>query len=155
LPKLLRRFLRGIDRRLCSTGRSWRRRDYKPGAPRTLSHFVELSYIPIPMLGASPRCLHQHRMTLHRLPQIFGHEPLLSDLTDETLAAFMRASIAAGQSPATANNRRCYVSAWWRFAKRRGLVATLPDVPKVKEFLREPSAWELNELTAIVSSIEN
>ena len=150
---VLRRVLRQIDRTLCRPSlHGWKRRDYKPGVPGTLSHFFELTYMPLRLLDAADTTVHQHRMTLDALASFLGREPVIADLTDETLAGFMRQAIQKGMAPPSVNNRRCYFSAWWRFAKRRGLVSTMPDVPKIKEYYREPSSWSLEQMSQILYS---
>jgi integrase len=58
----------------------------------------------------------------------------------------------AGNSAPTANKGRAHLRAIWRLAYRKKKVGTLPDVDKLKEMKRRPTAWTTDEFSLILDA---
>jgi integrase len=118
----------------------------------SLTAFFEDVYLPRRLLGASPGTIQQYEIALNRFAVFIDREPLLSDLTEEVVSAFMADIVARGLSPVTANMRMMHLTILHRYAKRREYVSNLLDVRKLKAPKRLPTAWTVGEVEKIVES---
>ena len=151
----LRRIVRMIDAELCRPpATAWHKRKQGPAPVGSIRHFYVTAYVPLKMIDAKRGSLINLESTIAKLNEFAGHEVMVAELSDELLAGLMRWTLERGACATTANNRRACLSAIWRFAKRRGLIATLPDVPKLKECRPEPDAWSLEELGRIINACD-
>lgn len=83
--------------------------------------------------------------------QIWHGQPThRSQLHEELLARFMSDCLAHGSAPATVNSKRRALLTLWRAAAGDGLVREPKKVPRVKEPLRIPEAWSLEEVERLL-----
>lgn len=80
--------------------------------------------------------------------------PRLSDLSDEILKYAMKFQVDRKRSIATANKLYRALCAVWRHAWEKGHVASPPRTKKYREAKREPQAWSLEEMLAIITAAE-
>jgi integrase len=80
--------------------------------------------------------------------------PRLSDLSDELLKHAMKFQVDRGRSTDTANKLYRTICAVWRHAWDQGLVVAPPRTKKYREAAREPQAWSLEEMLAIITAAE-
>ena len=81
-----------------------------------------------------------------------GKDPLLQELDEEMLAGGMARLLKEGRSPATANSFRRHIMAIWRYAKKRGFVADVPEVDPVRQPKRVPRAKLISEIGRILQA---
>jgi integrase len=98
----------------------------------------------------SDQTIKVYRLALSRLAQVVGHPPTLDDLTDDNVAAVMQIMLRAGRAPATVNERRDRLHAFWRWLAKRGIVKQWPTTPSLPEPIRIPKAWSRDELTTLL-----
>lgn len=80
--------------------------------------------------------------------------PRLSDLSDELLKHAMKFQVDRGRAVDTANKLYRTICAVWRHAWDQGLVVAPPRTKKYREAAREPQAWSLEEMLAIITAAE-
>lgn len=68
--------------------------------------FFESFYIPTRLVGRSKSNISQYEIQFRHFQRFLCHEPLLSDLTDETVSRFMGWFLDSGRAPATVNKAR-------------------------------------------------
>lgn len=118
----------------------------------TLREFFQQTYAPLKLTASSEPTRDQYRVALNHLHRSAGRDVGVSELTDDLVAECMAGLIKLGRSPAMVNKTRIHLLAIWRYAKRRGLIAELPDVDRVREPKRVPKAWTINQIAAILHS---
>lgn len=89
---------------------------------------------------------------INRFAAYLDRQPLLSDLTTETLEKYVNYMLAKGNAPATANGRMRHLTGIWRHAKRRGYVSNDVYLRKVREPKRLPTAWSPAEMESLVKA---
>lgn len=120
---------------------------------RSLARFYEDTYRPRRLITSSAATVKDYRIAVRRLSQFAGCHVTLDQLSDELIERFMGWLVAMGRSPALANHYVRSLLAMWRFAFRKGLVATQPqDVTKLRLLKRMPEAWSLEELERILAA---
>ena len=117
-----------------------------------LTDLFRTQYAPLRLLGRSPRTLDYYRWAIRAFGDFLGHPALLADLTDQNLSGFAQWYLAKDRSPATANANLRPLKALWTFARKRHLVDTHSELPKVPEYGRVPRAWTVDEISAILKS---
>lgn len=120
---------------------------------RQLWEVFEREYVRLAIRGCSENTRRLYKNSIGNLRLFLGREPLLSDLTDDTLTCFSSWFIERHRSPHTANKCVGQVCALWRYCARKGLVAKWPDVELEKTPLRDPLAWQKSELARLGKSI--
>lgn len=128
----------------------------------TLLEFYHAVYWPQKHLASPATTVDAYLREIGALQKYADHErqqrgepprPLLvSDLSNELLARAMRWRLANDWSVPTANKLLRTISALWRFAHRRGLIATLPDLDRLREPVYEPQCWSLDEVALILEA---
>ena len=94
-----------------------------------------------------------HVCALLHLRGFLGREPLISDLTDDTIASMMRWVVSVkGRAPRTANKSRDCLLAQWRFYARKGIVSRWPDVGALPEPQEIPVCWTKPELKRLFAA---
>lgn len=117
-----------------------------------LMDFFETTYTTYhPDLGDAAAV--QIQVAIRVLESSLGRPPTTDDLTDEVLTRWMAWMKAQGRAPATINGKRCMFLSLWREASRRRHCCgpdptTVP--PPMKPLQRIPSAWSLDQLSALL-----
>ena len=98
----------------------------------------------------STSTVNHYHVTLRQYQVVCGRS--LRHLTDDNLAAFMRWVLSEGSSPATVNQKRDYICAFWRWCAKRGYVRRWPTVQAIPEPERVPEAWTLEQLEQLFAA---
>lgn len=114
-----------------------------------MRQFFETTYRPLRLVGTSPATTEQYLIAIGHWERFTGCLPI-SRADDISLARVMQGLLDSGDSPATANKVRRHLLAILRFAVHRGVLATMPEFPRVTERLRVPRAWLISEVSAIL-----
>lgn len=117
-----------------------------------LTDLFRQQYVPLRLLGRSPRTLQYYTWSIRAFGTFLGHPATLDDLTDENLAGFAQSFLARERSPATANANLRPLKVLWNFARKRRLLATVSELSKVPEYGRVPRAWTVEEIGAMLKS---
>jgi integrase len=122
---------------------------------RTLSirEFFRSQYEVLKLAAATPGTIENYITALNHLRDFRGgRDPLLQELDEEMVAAAMGKLLKDGRSPATANSFRRHIMAIWRYAKKRGFVADIPEVLPFKQPKRLPRAKLIAEIGRILQA---
>lgn len=114
-----------------------------------LLDFFERTYAPLKLGAGAESTRKKFRQSIALLERILGRPPVLSDLTDDLVAAACNLKIQNGRSPATANGVRGKLNALWTLAAKRRLIDSYPTMPRMKEYHRVPTAWTQNQLSRL------
>lgn len=115
----------------------------------TLRDILEHDYAEL--RGLKPRARIQFLLTLGRLRDHLGREPVISDLTGLTIQKFL-ASRRQKVSIATVVKDRCHICAIWNhlFRLRRVDVAPAAVLPPLRAPKRVPRAYKIEEVSALL-----
>jgi integrase len=105
-------------------------------------------YRPLRLRGRSANTCRLYDCTIRAFGKWLGYPPTIDDLTDLTLSRYLDAR-AATRSPYTAEKERTQLVSLARFARDRGIIPTMPEVPPAPLPDRVPRAWTLGELGSI------
>jgi integrase len=91
-----------------------------------------------------------YRIAIKQLGQALGHDPSLSDLTDDALRKLEL--LLRGRSAATINERTGRIKALWRWLAKRGLVATWPTLDRLPVAEPYRRAWSVAEVQQLIAA---
>lgn len=111
----------------------------------TLLAYYEKYFRPRRLRGRAESSDRQYRINLRHYDRFLRRPATLADLDDDMVSEFIASILDRGKSPATANKARNHILSLWRFAARKRHVDLFPDVDRLKEFRRHPSAWSLEQ----------
>jgi len=118
-----------------------------------LNHFFENVYRAVRLQGGSASTVRHYRGLFNHFAAMLGRPAELSDLNDDAVSALSTWLVTArGVTAVTANKYVEKLSAVWRYANRRGVVTTWPDLKKHREPKRVPKAWTVREMGALLDS---
>lgn len=115
-----------------------------------LIDLFEKRYLPIRLLGCSASCKSQYRSNIRRFGRFLGHEATLRDLRNTSLSAFLESLHSDGLSDATVNTVRKQLVCLWRFAAERRYVKRFPQVRRLREPERVPTAFTVDQLATLL-----
>lgn len=119
-----------------------------------LSELLQKLYIPYHLgIGAEHR--RQFAMSLGSFEKWLKRPAAVVDLTDQNLLAFL-SEYSQTVKPSTANSKRTYLLALWRFAAEspRNLCQAPGRIPRLPEHIDVPEAWTLVEFQQILASAQ-
>jgi integrase len=120
-----------------------------------LRQFLDQVYAPLRLIGTTGSGHRQYRTLVNRLAAFLEREPMLSDLNETTVAAFLANTVATGRGPVTANSRLRIIRTLHRFARRKKFpVPDLDDVDKLPVPKRLPKAWTMAEMETLLAACE-
>jgi integrase len=105
-------------------------------------------YRPLRLRGRSANTARLYGCTIRTFGKWLGYPPTVDDLTDLTLSRYLEQR-AATRSPYTAEKERSQLVSLARFARNRGIITVMPEVPPAPLPDRIPRAWTLAELGSI------
>lgn len=120
----------------------------------SLRAFYTDVYRPLRLRGKNSSTTWQYVLQIDHFGRFLGHEPTFSDLSDDSVSAFLGWLVENGRAAETANKARSHILALWRLAARKGMVATYPDVPPERAPRRIPRAWTRDELVTLFAAID-
>jgi integrase len=126
----------------------------------TLRDFFHEVYIPARMMNSKGRSIEQTDVAINRLAVFLGKdEPTLADLTEANISAWMAAGLTQEKplAPNTINSRFREMKTLWRYAVRKRFITVgdennLESVDRLKVLKRNPRAWAIEEMAAIICS---
>lgn len=98
----------------------------------------------------SESTLNHYHITMRQYQALCGTR--LRHLNDDNLVRFMRWLKDSGRAPATVNQKRDYVCAFWRWLAKRGYVRRWPTVAAIREPEVIPEAWTIGQLDKILDA---
>ena len=107
-------------------------------------------YLPERLARRSDQTKKHYRLSLENLDTFLGHPARLGDLTDRNVAGMLTWLVDSGRCPRTANNRRDYLLAFWRWCARKNLVDEWPDIDPLAEPKTIPRAWTAEQLERLL-----
>ena len=102
--------------------------------------------------GGSPNTVRLYRHSITSFQKTIGHRPTIDDLTDELIEKHMWRLVSDGGSPASANKDRSQLTCLWRWASRKGIIKTWPDVAILKEPEQIPMGWLPDEVASLLEA---
>jgi integrase len=93
-----------------------------------------------------PDTRRQYQLALADFRDCLGHEPKVTDLTQDNLSMMMKMLEERGLSAHTVNERRGRIVALWNWLAKRRETPDFPDIEKLPEPRRVPRAWNEDEL---------
>lgn len=122
----------------------------------TLIDFLNQTYVPARLVGKSQRTVKMYRITINAFGKWLGRPARLADLTTETVSNFLRWLMENTElSPATIEKDRVQLSALWRYAARKNILAEYPDIMPIRVPERVPDAWSNDDMQALLRSCDN
>jgi len=106
-------------------------------------------YRPLRLRGRSQQTCRLYGCTIRTFGKWCGYEPTIDDLTDLMIGRFLE-DRAANRSPYTAEKERTQLVSLARFARDRGLIQVMPEVPPAPLPDRVPKAFSVAELQGIM-----
>ena len=105
--------------------------------------------------GKSESQKKNHLIAIRQLARFLGRDPVLSDLTDETVGDVMGWLVDNGRAPRTANKFKDCICAQWEFYKRKGIagIATWPEVENLPVPDRVPQCWSQEQMRSLFHAI--
>lgn len=118
-----------------------------------LRHWIFERYLPQNLRVRDPQTRANYRHAFANLSEFLGRPPLLSDLSDETFAAYMTWMLdVRGLAPVTVNGYAAKLKAFWEWAARKRHVDQFPTVGRVAVPEKLPQAWREDELVKLFNA---
>jgi hypothetical protein len=117
-----------------------------------LQDFFESYYLPLKLRSRSRNTIRLYRHSVRSFGKFLDRPAKLTDLTDDTVSAYLAWLVSRKLSPYTVNKERSQLLAIWNYAARKGHVATFPDVQPERVPQRVPQAWTTDELSRLIES---
>ncbi len=125
----------------------------------TVRDFFRTVYQPARMLNSKGRSIQQLEIAINRFEAHIGHVATLADLTEGNVSTWMAAGLQQEKplAPTTINSRLRELKTLWRYAVRKRFVVVgddnnLESLDRLKVEKRNPRAWTIGEMEAIVKS---
>ena len=109
-------------------------------------------YLSVRTKIRSPKTHDHYRRSVRQFAEYLGREPTLADLTDDNLCRFLLATVQAGFSPITANQRTKQLRALWNWCAKRRLVEQFPSFDDLDEPEPLATAWTDDELHTLFAA---
>jgi integrase len=117
----------------------------------TLADTLE-TYLAVRVKIRSTKTREHYRRSIRQFADYLQHEPTLADLHDDALAGFMLATVAAGYTETTANQRTKQIRALWNWCAKRRLVEHFPTFDDLDEPEPLPAAWNESQLQQLFAA---
>jgi integrase len=114
-----------------------------------LANLFENYYRPLRLRGKSQQTCRLYGCTIRTFGKWLQYPPTVDDLSDLMLSRFLEER-AATRSPYTAEKERSQLVSLARFARDRGIIPVMPEVPPAPLPERVPKAFSVCELQAIM-----
>ncbi len=118
----------------------------------SLVEFFNSVYRPRRLLGCSPATVKHYQVAIRHLNRFFGHPATLEDIADEDRVTEFMEWFSVGRKPATIATQRSQMVALLSYAHRRGLIAIVPDIPRVPQLYRAPNSYTVEEVDRLVKA---
>ena len=121
--------------------------------PKSLLNLFRTEYVPLRLLGRSPRSVVQHEVILSHFGQFLGRAATVDDLDDMTVSRFLGYLLDVRKQCAIgANKSMDKLLAQWRFLCRRRHVERWPEIRKLPQPEIIPQAWMAEQVERLLAS---
>jgi integrase len=120
----------------------------------TLREFYAQVYLIKKRKIRSPNTRRLYENTFNNFERFLGRSPMLSDLTEDSIAGVLFWTLERGRSPDTANKDAGQLMAIATFAFKKGYLSELPEIELATIPKRIPRAWLLEDLNLLFLSAE-
>jgi len=118
-----------------------------------LRHWIFERYLPQNLKVRNEATRTNYRHAVNDLAELLGREPLLSDLTDETLTSLILHLLGPRKlAETTANERAGRIKAFWTWAAKKRHVDQWPTFSFVAEPEKIPRAWREAEMVKLFNA---
>lgn len=115
-----------------------------------LRTFFDDAFAPSRLSLSSFQTTYQYGLNIKRFAEFLNREPLVKDLTDKNIGeCCMWLQHKKKLSIASASKLRENMVTIWKYAKKKGLIKTDPEIPHIREPRRVPRAWTRDELSIL------
>lgn len=113
------------------------------------------NYLRVNIRIQSDQTKKHYRIFLRRFSEFLQRPPELSDLDDETAAAFVSHMITSGRTIPTANQKLCYLVAFWNWAAKKRIVEKFPTIKQLDEPDPDTTTWSDDEIQHLFEACDN
>ncbi len=117
----------------------------------SLREFFDEYYRPRRLLDGSIHTVHRYENAFRHFHRFLGREPMVSDLDETTMTALIKHH-SQGRAAHTVVTLRNKLMALANYAHKKGLLAEVPDVPRIRVPQRLPVAFTVNEISRLVEA---
>lgn len=118
----------------------------------TVRDLYDQFYRPIRLRSRSENTRRLYEFSMARFDEFLGRRALLTDFDDATVCRFLEWRRASGVAPSTVERDRYNLLALWRYANRRKLVDTWPEIEPEVIPERAVMAWTETEIHTLVDA---
>lgn len=118
----------------------------------TLENFFVSVYRPRRLLGCSAPTIKHYQVAIRHLDRFFCRSVTLADIADEDRAVEFMEWFSVGRRPATIATQRSQMVALLSYAHRRGLIAAVPDIPRVPQLQSAPNSYSVKEVHRLIKA---
>jgi integrase len=128
-----------------------------PPMHETLRDWIFVRFLPQNMTARDPKTHKQYRLAVNDFAEFLGREPVLTDLTDETVAGLVNYLLGERRqlAPVTANERVGRIKTFWNWAAKKRKTTGVEEFPTLRRVPvpeRLPRAWRENDLVKLFNA---
>jgi integrase len=120
----------------------------------TLAHICLKVYLAQNVRVTTVTTRKHYEICVKQFSEYLGRTATLGDLNDQSLAGFMRWLVERVRA-VTANQRRHYLVAFWRWCADTGLTDVRPTVGDFPEPEVDKTCWTMDQLSRLLKTCEN
>ncbi|MCA9124456.1 MAG: site-specific integrase [Planctomycetaceae bacterium] len=120
----------------------------------SLWRFFHEVYKPIRLIDRPQTTVDSYIQIVRRLCRHVGRSVLVCELSDDLVSSHISRLLEGDLSAQTANSSLRHILALWRFAYKRKLIDTLPQVELLPIPKRQPRAWSVAQIGMILASCQ-
>lgn len=118
----------------------------------TVRDFYDLRYKPVRLRSRSANTKRLYQFSLDRFDEFLGRSATLDDFSEGTVCRFLEWRRGTGVQASTVERDRYNLLAIWRFANRRRVVDTWPEIEPELLPERVPVAWSELDMHTLLSA---
>jgi integrase len=144
----------GVVSRRSVTPGSGRKAIPLTGVEESLWWYFVNRYFPANLRIRTKHTRMQYAIVMRGFKHYLGREPMLTDLDDDVVSAWMGQMLDDGLAPKTVNERAGWLKAFWSWLAKKRIVDQFPFVVRVKQPKRIPRAWRTEEFARLFLAAE-
>ncbi len=117
----------------------------------SLERFFADLYRPRRLLGCAAGTIRQYHLVLASFARFLGRTPEVSDLDEDIISEYL-AWMATGHARATVWNHRKMLMALATYAQKKGLLASVPDVARIRLPRSIPTSYTVSEIAQLLEA---
>lgn len=122
--------------------------------PVTLRAVLETKYFPLNLKIRSDDTKKHYRIAIGNFEKFLGHEPTISDLSDDAVIGMMKMLMDRDKAAATVNDRRTRINALWTWLCKKGRCAIWPTNQEIDEPEPDPQAFTREEMKRLIDAAD-